>query len=282
MRDSVLPGSKWRAGSTCRPARYTIAFGTSSTRSAVSDVSRRWRATLGSIPLRYRFPRTDDGDRPHASGHSDGYRALVDSRYAALGHVSPDRNPASAEALALVRRPECRMNATSTPTTWMIVVGAVLQLLGYTIAAWKLAQTRRRLIGPWRPRWVRWALVKVLRRSPRPVDLGPLRATATSSATLDMVVGRSRPAATLDDVVNWAEQRFEDLERLIARRNEAHRVVAQELRNKIAEQGAALATHAAEERQQPVREFRDRAPWEFASLALFALGLGLSVAGALS
>ena len=129
----------------------------------------------------------------------------------------------------------------------LIVVGGVLQVVGYSITALDLRQTRRRLRADLVP-------------SPgyQAVDFS----RTTDSASV-------RPP-TFDERLTTVEREVGAIaHRLQTSEDEA---VARRLRDEAA---SALAS------QRPWRDFRAREPMEWASVALFTVGVAASVLGAL-
>jgi hypothetical protein len=132
-------------------------------------------------------------------------------------------------------------------TPSLIVVGGVLQIVGYAITALDLRQTRRR---------VRAGVV------PSPGYQAVDFSRTSDSATV-------RPP-TPDERLTAVEREVSAIAHRL--QTSADEAVAQRLRDQAA---------AAFDSQRPWRDFRAREPLEWASLALFSVGVIASVLGAL-
>jgi hypothetical protein len=128
----------------------------------------------------------------------------------------------------------------------LIVVGGGLQVVGYAITALDLRQTRRRVSA----------------------DLVPFPGyhAVDSSRTSDSASVRP---PTLDERLTAVEREVGTIARRL--QTSEDEAVAQRLRDEAA---SALRS------QRPWRDFRAREPLEWASLALFTVGVAASVLGA--
>ncbi len=167
-------------------------------------------------------------------------RPLAYKRFASAGHRRHD----------LVLRPSAGCNAVRLRcvSPALIVVGGVLQVVGYAITALDLRQTRRRLRA----------------------DLVPFPGyqSVDFSRTTDSA---SVPPPTLDERITTVEREVGAIaHRLQTSEDEA---VTRRLRDEAA---SALAS------QRPWRDFAAREPMEWASVALFTVGVAASVLGALA
>ncbi len=163
----------------------------------------------------------------------------------------------------------------------LIIAGGTAQAGGFALTLWELSRTQRREFPdhiPLHHRASAWLRRRLRRTKPKAVEIELQPASVTSSASLDLEVGRA-PATTLEGRVERLETVVNDLRR----KQQEDRAKLEEriakVSQRVTDSHGSLREHLAEADARRKANLRESLLFQRIGVGMFLVGILLTVIG---